>query len=197
MGCISRELAVRVSPSRRPQNARQLDPLSLMINSEMWLPLYFSRQYDKAIEVSQGVLYMDPSFQRARDQLIFLYELKDQLARAVQETQKAATFQGERSAVAVHHANLLRQEVFRHGARGYWNVRLSDAMQHTNEDTFDRNDMAFIVLHLGDKKAAIEWLQRSFDERSSEIDMDKDPEFDGLHSEPGFISLANRMTPRD
>ena len=158
---------------RELENARQLDPLSLMINSEMWLPLYFSRQYDKAIEVSQGVLDMDPSFQRARDQLIFLYELKDQPGRAARETQKATTFQGERSAVTVHHANLLQQEFLQHGARGYWNVRLSDAMQHANEDTFDRNDMAFIALHLGDKKAAVEWLQRSFDERGSEIDMDR------------------------
>jgi|1186.fasta_scaffold03195_2 TolB-like protein/DNA-binding winged helix-turn-helix (wHTH) protein len=182
---------------RELETAKQLDPLSLMINAEMFMPLYFSREYDQAVEVAQGVLAMDPSFQRARDELIFLYELRGQLAKAVQETQKAATIQCEPSGEAAYHAHLLHKEFLRHGARGYWNIRLFDAMRHAGEATFDKNDMAFILLHVGDKKAAIEWLQRSFNDRSSEIDMDKDPEFDGLGSEPGFISLSSRMTPRE
>jgi len=57
------------------RTAAQLDPLSPPVVTELFLPYYFSRRYNLAIDVSRRVLEMDPSFEQARDQLIFLYEL--------------------------------------------------------------------------------------------------------------------------
>jgi tetratricopeptide (TPR) repeat protein len=47
------------------ERARQLDPLSLIIAADNGAILYFSRQYDRAIEKFRSVLEMDPKFPRA------------------------------------------------------------------------------------------------------------------------------------
>lgn len=50
---------------RESERARQLDPLSLIIATDYGASLYFSRQYDRAIEQFRGVREMEPSFPRA------------------------------------------------------------------------------------------------------------------------------------
>src|SRR5262249_12640049 len=47
------------------ERARQLDPLSLIIATDHGAILYFSRQYDRAIEQFRSVREMDPAFPRA------------------------------------------------------------------------------------------------------------------------------------
>src|SRR5882724_11048119 len=47
------------------ERARQLDPLSLIIAADNGVMLYYSRQYDRAIEQFRAVLDMDPGFSRA------------------------------------------------------------------------------------------------------------------------------------
>jgi TolB-like protein/DNA-binding winged helix-turn-helix (wHTH) protein/Tfp pilus assembly protein PilF len=47
------------------ERARQLDPLSLIIAADNGSILYYSRQYDRAIQQLQAVLDMDPAFGRA------------------------------------------------------------------------------------------------------------------------------------
>jgi tetratricopeptide (TPR) repeat protein len=50
---------------RESERARQLDPLSLIISTDDGAILYYSRQYDRAIEHFRAVLAMEPSFPRA------------------------------------------------------------------------------------------------------------------------------------
>src|SRR5258708_17321644 len=50
---------------RESERARQLDPLSLIIAADNGVILYYSRQYDRAIEKWRAVLEMDPDFGRA------------------------------------------------------------------------------------------------------------------------------------
>ncbi len=47
------------------ERARQLDPLSLIIAADYGAILYYSRQYDRAIEQFRAVLRKDPNFVRA------------------------------------------------------------------------------------------------------------------------------------
>ncbi len=54
------------------ENGRQLDPLSLIIATDYGAILYFSRQYDRAIEHFRGVLEMEPDFPRAH-MLVWAY----------------------------------------------------------------------------------------------------------------------------
>ncbi len=47
------------------ERAHQLDPLSLIVAADHGVILYYSRQYDRAIEQFRAVLEMDPHFPRA------------------------------------------------------------------------------------------------------------------------------------
>src|SRR5258708_15656257 len=51
---------------RESGRARQLDPLSLIIQADNGAILYFSRQYDRAISEFNAVRELDPDFPRAR-----------------------------------------------------------------------------------------------------------------------------------
>lgn len=55
------------------ERARQLDPLSLIIQTDHGAILYFSRQYDRAIEQLRAVLQMEPDFERAYMLIIAAY----------------------------------------------------------------------------------------------------------------------------
>src|SRR5882757_10698344 len=58
---------------RESERARQLDPLSLIIATDNGAILYFSRQYDRAIEQCHTVLRKDPNFGRDRAAGIIIY----------------------------------------------------------------------------------------------------------------------------
>jgi tetratricopeptide (TPR) repeat protein len=68
------------------ERARQLDPLSVIIAADNGAILYFSRQYDRAIEQFRAVLEMEPNLQRAH-MVLFAYAQKGQTADALAEIQ--------------------------------------------------------------------------------------------------------------
>jgi Tfp pilus assembly protein PilF len=69
------------------ERARLLDPLSLIIASDEGAIYYYSRQYDRAIAEFRSVLYMDPTFQRAR-LIIFPYVEAGEAAKGLAEIQR-------------------------------------------------------------------------------------------------------------
>ena len=72
---------------REGERARQLDPLSLIISSDDGAILYYSRQYDRAIEHFRAVLAMEPGFPRAH-MVIFAYVEKGMFSEALAEAEK-------------------------------------------------------------------------------------------------------------
>jgi Tfp pilus assembly protein PilF len=181
---------------REFNRAKQLDPLSLPIRSEEWLPYYFSRQYDKAIDISQRVLEMDRGFAQARDQLIYLYELTGRLQDAIQEGQRFAILKGEDPTSALRTTALFRNALKQLGPKGYWLRRMDTAVGNHQKTPSDLMDLAFVSLRLHRKSDALRLLEKAYDEGSLEIDIDKDPAFDDLNSDSSFHDLMQRITPR-
>jgi serine/threonine-protein kinase len=175
--------------------ASQLDPLSLPILTEMYLPYYLSRRYGPAIEVSRRVLEMDPTFGQARGQLIFLYELTGDVDAAVQEQFRADILAGVALETATKRTRTLRSKIARHGARAYWERKLNDSLTLRDNNWSDPNYLAFIEMRLGRKEEALNWLERAVNDRNAEFDMQNDPEFDELLGEPRFQKLVSQMTP--
>jgi len=68
------------------ERAQQLDPLSLIIATDHGAILYFSRQYDLAIEQFRSVLAMDPSFSPAHT-IINAYLEESRFADALADTE--------------------------------------------------------------------------------------------------------------
>ncbi|MGQ0762679.1 MAG: tetratricopeptide repeat protein [Acidobacteriota bacterium] len=59
MGRLDEAIAVE-------RRAQRLDPVSLIVNTNIGRYLYYARRYDQAIEQSRATLDMDPSFFPAR-----------------------------------------------------------------------------------------------------------------------------------
>jgi tetratricopeptide (TPR) repeat protein len=56
--------------------ARQLDPLSLIIATDRASIMYYSRQYDSAVKQCRSVLELDPNFDHALRLIVpFYFEL--------------------------------------------------------------------------------------------------------------------------
>ena len=70
--------------------AVELDPLSLIINTDLGQDFMLARRYDEAIERLRKTLAMDPRFYYARWTLGECLQMKGQLTEAMAEYQKAA-----------------------------------------------------------------------------------------------------------
>lgn len=71
------------------RKARELDPLSLIINTNLGLAYYWARQYDRAIEQLERTLELEPNFFRAHLHVGMAYEGKSMYENAVIELEKA------------------------------------------------------------------------------------------------------------
>ncbi|MCA1617587.1 MAG: tetratricopeptide repeat protein, partial [Acidobacteria bacterium] len=71
------------------KRAQELDPLSLVINTDLGSVYIFARQHDKAIEQLRKTIEMDQSFYYAHWRLGEAYEMKGSFRDAIAEYQKA------------------------------------------------------------------------------------------------------------
>src|SRR5260370_12773718 len=77
------------------KKAQELDPLSLVISTNLGRVLYFAHRYDEAIQQHRRTLDMDPNFSKAHADLGWAYEQKGMHAEAVAGWLKARTLSGE------------------------------------------------------------------------------------------------------
>src|ERR1700693_1720003 len=87
------------------RSAKNLDPLSLIINADLAELLLIAHSYDESIRQSRKTIEMDPNFALAHNQLGQAYLQKQMLDGAVAEMEKAAQLSGD-SPTAI--ANLAR-----------------------------------------------------------------------------------------
>jgi TolB-like protein/DNA-binding winged helix-turn-helix (wHTH) protein len=167
------------------ERARQLDPLSLIIAADNGAILFFSRQYDRAIEQFRSVREMDPAFPRA-GLLGSAYVQKGMLVEAMKLNVPAADSPYYWS-----------QEAYLYGRMG----RLADA-KHSLNSLFTLNrrqpaDAALVArayLGVDNKELALLWLEKAYAQRSYSMTALKvDPIYDPLRNEPRFQELLRRV----
>ena len=72
---------------REKKKALAMDPLSVVVKTDLGRMLYFSRDYDGAESEFQSALEMDPGFEPAHLWLAQVYEQKGEFERAIVELQ--------------------------------------------------------------------------------------------------------------
>jgi tetratricopeptide (TPR) repeat protein len=77
--------------------AQELDPFSLIINTELGLPYLYAHQYDQAIAHFQKAIEMDPNFAFVHFALAEAYDRKGRYKEALAEHDKAVALAGEPS----------------------------------------------------------------------------------------------------
>jgi tetratricopeptide (TPR) repeat protein len=166
------------------RKALDLDPVSMPLNVADGMVSYYSRRYDESIAKARKMIEMDPSFREAHLMLGQALEAKQEWADAEREfhiVALASTGDSEGSARLAHLYALT-------GRRAAAEEILQKMLAPAPDQYVDPYQLVFIYTALGQKKEALEWLDKSIRQRTAAI-MKVDPYLDPLRSEPEFEHL--------
>ncbi len=169
--------------------ARELDPLSLIINTDVGHILYLSRQYDQAIEAYRRALDMESNFSAARLRLGEAYEQKGMYEEAIAEYQKALSLSKDLTTEA-----WLGRAYAVTGQKDKARKILGALKKLHKRDPHWFFQIAIIYEGLGAKDQAFEWLEKGSEPEAGYLTLLKvDPILDSLRSDPRFGILLNRI----
>jgi TolB-like protein/DNA-binding winged helix-turn-helix (wHTH) protein len=174
---------------REVKRAQDLDPLSLVVNTDYCRLLRYAHRYDDALTRCNATLELDPNYTYALKLAANLYARKGAYA----EAHKIAARLGGCDAPCI----AMIDEI--HGAPGVagaFNTWLK--AQKEQPDSFF---LAGAFAELGRKDEAFSWLEKAYEQRSGGnqmIYLGIDPSFDRLHSDPRFDAFLNHagLPPR-
>ena len=175
--------------SAQIRRARELDPLSPIIQANLARQLVFAREYDRAIEEGRKAVETIPNFPPAHRFLAYAYRAKGMIREAIAESQAAASLLGQTplgllnlglaQALAGQRSEALRtiEEMKILAARRY----VSPAY------------IAMVFQCLGDNDQTFEWWAKACEDRSFDpIFLKVDPLNDDLRGDPRFADLLRR-----
>jgi TolB-like protein/Flp pilus assembly protein TadD len=169
------------------KSARELDPFSLILNMNVADPLFFSRQYDRAVQQLVALLEHEPRFFPALFQLGRVYVQMQMYQEAIEAFERAFEFSRQQEArPALAHAYALS------GRTSEARIILKE-MKDDNTGRYVAAPMiARIYLGLGEFETALDWLEKGLEERSFwMVFLKRDPVYDPLQSHPRFAELLN------
>jgi serine/threonine protein kinase/Flp pilus assembly protein TadD len=172
------------------RRALELDPLSLIINTNAAWIYYFARRHDEAIEQFRKTLDMDPNYAMARARLGDTYIQKAMNQEAVIELRKAVSLSPESTEILAH----LGYAYGVSGNRGEAEKILKTLLEDSKKPYVSAYDLATVFLALGQKDKALDQLERAYEEHSSYLTyMKVDPRLDRLRPEGRFKALAAKL----
>jgi len=169
------------------QRARELSPLSLVINTELGMALVRLGRYDEAIEQLRKTLEIDPKFFRAYQTMALAYEGKGDWPRALEVLEKRpGRGQGQGNAWLGYAYGVTgrRQEALEVLAR----IEKSSHEHYVSPQSF-----AVVHLGLGETEQAMAWLEKAYDGRAFEVLGFSGGLFDRLRGDGRFQDLLRRM----
>jgi TolB-like protein/Tfp pilus assembly protein PilF len=170
--------------------AQELDPLSLIINTEAARIYYFNRKFDLAIKQFQRTLDMDQNFPPAHSFLSLAYVQKGMCENAIQEVKKALELLKNRTA---HELGALGTAYGFCGMKEEAYKVLNELLELSKNKYVSPTSFALMYVALGENDKALEWLEKAVKEKSVRTGIVTDPRFDSIRSYPRFKALLRRM----
>jgi len=170
--------------------ARELDPLSISINTSYGWRLYLARQYNRAIEQLRTTLEMDPGYEWAHLILGQAYEQKGQLDLAISELRKASdlSHQSPLMVSALAHAHALS------GNQAKAQELLTLLFAESRKQYVSPFYIGVVYAGLAKNDAAMDWLEKAYGDRSNGlVFLRVEPELDSLRTNPRFIALQREL----
>src|SRR5215472_1537029 len=167
-------------------HALSLDPLSVVVRTDLARMLYFARDYDRAIEQYRSALEMDTNFSTAHFWLGQAYEQTKMFDLAIAEFQTGVQLTG---------ASAFSLAKLAHGfSRAGWADRseslLHQLLELPGEKYVSPYDIATVYVGLGQYDDAFTWLNRALEERSLWLGyLDVEPQMDPIRTAPRFQEL--------
>jgi tetratricopeptide (TPR) repeat protein len=183
MGCLDEALS-------EGMKARDLDPLSIIINRDLGLLFSYAGQPDKAIEQFAKTLEIDPDFALTHQGLGRAYLQKGMNHEAVEQMEKAMRLAPDSPAMmgALAHVYGVTGQLEK---AGNLHARL---LELAKTRYVPGTTIAVAYLGLGDHSRSLDWLEKAAEERDDGLLLLRvHPIYNPLRSEKRFESILRRM----
>ena len=172
------------------KTAVELEPLSLVNNSELGWAYYLANQHDAAIEQLNKTVKLDPTFSNSYFLLGLVYADKGNYAEAV-----AALREGQRlSPDWLELQAVLAYTYASAGERGAAEALLTKLLKSAADTYVNPVLIAGVYVALADNDRAIAWLERGYREKCSWMSwIAIEPQLERLRPDPRFRDLVSRV----
>ena len=170
--------------------AREIDPLSLIINTDVGHILYLARQYDQAITAYRKALELDPNFSTAHLRLGEAYTQQGRYEEALAELQQGRRlYRDPAFIIALGYTYAVS------GHRGEAQKALAEVQALAQQSPGQWYHRALIHTGLGEKDQAFDWLRQAYDHHYGPLALYKvEPMLDSLRSDPRYTDLLRRLS---
>jgi tetratricopeptide (TPR) repeat protein len=170
--------------------AAELDPFSPAILKDKGMVLYYSRDYDGAIEFANKALEFDSTFASAHRLLSLAYQGKGMFAEAIAENRRW----GVDARDEVEASIALAQTYAAEGRR-------AEALRQLDQVNLEKlssgnkfRGIALVYASLEENELAFSWFEKSYNFRAESLCALKvDPKLDKLRSDPRFNVLLMKI----
>jgi TolB-like protein/Flp pilus assembly protein TadD len=174
------------------KRAVELDPLSLVINSNLGVAYIHARSLDEAIAQLRKTVELDGTFYYARYNLAQALELKGLIPEATAEYQKTMSMNEDPVPLG-----MLGRLYALHGQKDEALKILQKLLQSREQRYTAAYSLALIYVGLGDRNEALNWLEQGYREHDGFNigPIRVDPLLAPLHGDPRFEALAEKIVP--
>ena len=189
-GTLLSMLGMHAESLRDKTTALAIDPLSVVIRTDLARMFYFSRDYDRSLEQYRAALDMDPNFSSAHLWLANVYEQKGQFEDAISELQTGMRLSSDSSYALAK---------LGHGYAVAGKADEAHAVLHqlntlSKQKYVSPYDIAVVHVGLEEDDEAFAWLDRAFEQRSLWLGYLKvEPQLDRLRADRRLQDLLRRV----
>jgi TolB-like protein/DNA-binding winged helix-turn-helix (wHTH) protein/Flp pilus assembly protein TadD len=170
------------------RKAESLDPLSLIISTDIADALCIAHRYEESIQQSNKALALDPNFALAHYTLGQALEQQNLHEEAIARFRRAIELAGSNAAFDSNLAHAYALAGRRSEALSI--LRELEGRQERYPAAYA--NIALVYIGLGDHDAAIGWLEKAYKARANPSILLR-PGFDPLRTDPRFGTILKRM----
>jgi len=172
------------------RRALELDPLLLVTNVNLGRIDYYEGRYDQAIKQYQRALDLDKDFMRTHLRLGLAYVQQGRYHEALVEYNKALAIAGDTPQIRAHIAHVMAVS----GKKSEALAGLAELQERAKRQYVPPYDIALIYVGLGEKDKAFAWLEKAYNDHSTEMIYFKvEPMLAPLRSDSRYQDLLRRM----
>ena len=182
---------------KQAQIAQSLAPSRAVIYRAFGNVYYFERDYTNAIYWYRKTLEWEPQHPPSLWGIGNSLKAMGDYTNALDYSEKADLFSGADEASTKRGYELQRRALAEGGIRGYWQLQWKWNENPTYTDYYRKG---VIQIHLGNTNAALDWLEKSYENRERGYSYETplnlllhDPCWDGLHDDPRFKELLDKI----
>ncbi|MDQ2824801.1 MAG: tetratricopeptide repeat protein [Verrucomicrobiota bacterium] len=174
------------------KRALELDPLSLVINSNLGVGYIHNGRLEDAIAQSRKTIEMDSSFYYARLYYGEALELQGKIPEAIAQYEKATAVTDDPVALGTL-GHIYGVAGRKDEARKIFE-KLRELRAHRYIAAYS---LVLVSLGLDDRTEAIKWLEQGYQDRDGNFlgGIRVDPLLNALHGDPRFEALAEKVVP--